>query len=97
MTDADKAKLSDLLELWHHEQLNRAQFVLFINLLLAERKDSKQQLADARAEVERLRDVLERLRSVQNGCPLPKYEAEWSKAMDDATAALSAKGASDDN
>lgn len=35
-----------------------------------------------------VRDVLETLVDNQNGCPLPSYEEEWSRAMSDAFAIL---------
>lgn len=44
MKDDDKAKLSDLIELWHSEPLNRQQLAMFASLLLMERKELKQQL-----------------------------------------------------
>jgi len=32
-------------------------------------------------QAERLRDALELLVDHQNGCPLPSYEAGWTRAM----------------
>lgn len=40
-------------------------------------------------KIRQLVDVLQRLYDYQNGCPLPSYEAEWSRAMSDARALLS--------
>jgi hypothetical protein len=40
------------------------------------------------ADAEALRDCLDRLHSVQNGCQLPKYEADWNTAMTDAARLL---------
>lgn len=40
-----------------------------------------------------LLEALEMLRDFQNGCPLPKYEKEWNRAMELANAAIKkAKG-----
>lgn len=40
-------------------------------------------------KIRQLVDVLQRLCDYQNGCPLPSYEAEWSRAMRDARTLLS--------
>lgn len=42
----------------------------------------------ARSEVEKLRDVLQRLMDVQNGVPLPKYEMQWKKVVSEAALLL---------
>lgn len=39
-----------------------------------------------------LREALELLYSVQNGCPLPKYQADWDRAMQLTQQALAASG-----
>lgn len=57
-----------------------------------ERNALRAALAKEREKVESLRDALQLLKDHQNGCPLPKYEAQWSKAMADATALLSGRG-----
>lgn len=36
-----------------------------------------------------LLEALEALYSVQNGCPLPKYEKDWNEAMEATKAAIS--------
>lgn len=42
----------------------------------------------ANAEIERLKEALQLLYDNQNGCPLPKYEADWNRAMQLAEAVL---------
>lgn len=37
----------------------------------------KHEIRDLKEEIARLREVLGKLHSLQNGCPLPKYEAEY--------------------
>lgn len=37
--------------------------------------------AEQRAEIARLREALETLYGLQNGCPLPKYEADYLHCM----------------
>jgi len=46
----------------------------------------------AEAERDTLLDILERLHSVQDGCPLHKYNTVWVKAMEDAQAAFDRAG-----
>jgi len=46
-----------------------------------------------RARLAEALDVLRALADVQNGPPLPKYEADWSDAMDRAYALLDKEGA----
>ncbi len=43
---------------------------------------------ELRAENARLREALQALYDVQNGCPLPKYQAEYDVAMVKANEAL---------
>lgn len=38
-----------------------------------------------------LADVLQSLVDLQNGCPLPKYEADWNRTMERAKVLLAAK------
>ncbi|HEY6022308.1 MAG TPA: hypothetical protein VIY48_21360 [Candidatus Paceibacterota bacterium] len=42
---------------------------------------SKQRELELLAVIENLKDVLSDLRDVQNGSPLPKYDADWEDAM----------------
>ena len=54
----------------------------------AEVRSLKQQLTDARAENENLRDILQRL--CDSSAPYEKLETEWNRAIDDAIVILSA-------
>lgn len=38
-------------------------------------------VAELEAQRRKFREALELLVDHQNGCPLPKYEAEWTRAM----------------
>ena len=49
-------------------------------------------LLDVLDERDALLDILERLHSVQDGCPLHKYNTVWVKAMEDAQAAFDRAG-----
>lgn len=48
----------------------------------------EKQIARLRARCERLSEALQLLMDNQNGCPLPKYEADWNRAMQLGAAAL---------
>lgn len=48
-------------------------------------------LCALQSERNQLRECLEALHAVQNGCPLPKYEAEWTAAMERASELLGLK------
>jgi hypothetical protein len=41
-----------------------------------------------REEIARLKEILQLLVDTQNGCPLPKYEEDWNRTMNEARAAL---------
>jgi hypothetical protein len=43
---------------------------------------------EARESITELRDILQSLVDLQNGCPLPKYEEDWTKTMRRARGAL---------
>lgn len=43
---------------------------------------------EANGKIEKLVNCLVLLHSVQNGCPLPKYEDDWNKAMSDSSELL---------
>lgn len=49
-------------------------------------------ILDLLDERDALLDILERLHSVQDGCPLHKYNTVWVKAMEDAQAAFDRAG-----
>jgi hypothetical protein len=51
------------------------------DLLNRERDQAKAQLATANEEIARLREALGKLHGLQNGCPLPKYEADYLHCM----------------
>lgn len=47
-----------------------------------ERDQLKAELAQATQREQRLREALQLLHDHQNGCPLPKYEKDWNRAME---------------
>ncbi len=55
-------------------------------------ESEKSRAEQAGAERDTLLDILERLHSVQDGCPLHKYNTVWVKAMEDAQAAFDRAG-----
>ena len=44
--------------------------------------------SDALKQIRQFKDTLELLHSVQNGCPLPKYQEDWNTAMTEAASLL---------
>jgi hypothetical protein len=50
--------------------------------------DQSAEIAALRELAEGLHEALELLYDHQNGCPLPKYEKDWTRAMKDARAAM---------
>jgi hypothetical protein len=44
--------------------------------------------SSASAKIEDIMSTLELLHSVQNGCPLPKYENDWNLAMEQVATLL---------
>lgn len=42
----------------------------------------KELLEQQAQQIATLREALQLLYDVQNGCPLPKYQADWDKAME---------------
>jgi hypothetical protein len=44
--------------------------------------------SSASAKVADIMDTLQLLHSVQNGCPLPKYENDWNLAMEQVATLL---------
>lgn len=52
MTDDKTAKLSDLIELYYAEPLNKQQLILLTSLLLMERKEMKQEYIEHRQQWE---------------------------------------------
>ena len=53
---------------------------------------NENRILDLLDERDTLLDILERLHSVQDGCPLHKYNTVWVKAMEDAQAAFDRAG-----
>lgn len=51
-------------------------------------KDSQAKLDQVTELVEELGEALEDLLDHQNGCPLPKYEIPWNRAVESSRAAL---------
>jgi DNA repair exonuclease SbcCD ATPase subunit len=62
--------------IWSAGLSEQATFVLEMNY-----RALQAQLVQATKREAQLREALERLYDVQNGCPLPKYEADWTEAM----------------
>lgn len=48
-------------------------------------------VGELEAENKTMREALQLLYDTQNGCPLPKYEADWNRAMELAARALREK------
>lgn len=46
--------------------------------------------SDALEQIRQFKDTLGLLYSAQNGCPLPKYQEDWNKAMTEAATLLGA-------
>lgn len=54
----------------------------------AEHLKGNEKIEEQAQEIGNLREALQLLYSVQNGCPLPKYEKDWNRAMELTQAAL---------
>lgn len=76
MTADKQSKLSDLIEQWHAEPLDRQQLILLTSLLLIERKEMMQQLAAAR-------EVIEKLPKTKDGFPVIPEQEYFAVCIDD--------------
>lgn len=57
-------------------------------LALYEKGELQKELEQATQREKRLREALQLLHDNQNGCPLPKYETDWNRAMELSKQAL---------
>lgn len=68
--------------------------VCFVFGTLRQRAESAEsRLSALTTENERLKECLQWLVDLQNGCPLPKYEKDWNRTMAEANALLSPSAA----
>ncbi len=61
--------------------MTRNEFIRAIIIAPFNNEALRKHDAEQREEIIRLRKALQLLYDVQNGCPLPKYRADWDKAM----------------
>ena len=62
--------------------MTREQYMKALMTIAAHDAEQREQITLQAQEIARLREALQLLHDHQNGCPLPKYEKDWNRAME---------------